>query len=111
MCAVSYSLNIRIVVSRPIRYIHIRQWDYRVLGLCPSSGILKNTFRNLDLFPSSGEGMGSLERANNKYGLAFLTPAPGGGKLSDSRLGRFKPQKDAFDTHWVGGWVVSAVGL
>jgi hypothetical protein len=32
--------------------------DYWVLGLCPSSVILKNiTFRKLDLFPSSGEGM------------------------------------------------------
>jgi hypothetical protein len=33
--------------------------DYWVLGLCSSSGILKNkTFRKLDLFPSSGEGVG-----------------------------------------------------
>jgi hypothetical protein len=33
--------------------------DYWVFGLCPSSDILKtqkNTFRKLDLFPSSGEG-------------------------------------------------------
>jgi hypothetical protein len=29
-----------------------------VIGLGPSSGILKNTFRKLDLFPSSGEGLG-----------------------------------------------------
>jgi hypothetical protein len=33
--------------------------DYWVFGLRPSSGILKNTtFRELDLFPSSGEGVG-----------------------------------------------------
>jgi hypothetical protein len=35
--------------------------DCRVLGLCPSSSILKNTtFRKLDLFPSSGEGVGNI---------------------------------------------------
>jgi hypothetical protein len=34
--------------------------DYWVFGHCPSSGILKNTtFRKLDVFPSSGEGLGS----------------------------------------------------
>jgi hypothetical protein len=34
-------------------------WDYWVFALCPSSGILQNTmFRKLDLFPSSGEGVG-----------------------------------------------------
>jgi hypothetical protein len=33
--------------------------DYWVVGLCPLSGILKNTtFRKLDLFPSSIEGVG-----------------------------------------------------
>jgi hypothetical protein len=33
--------------------------DLLVLGLCPLSGVLKSTaFRKLDLFPSSGEGMG-----------------------------------------------------
>jgi hypothetical protein len=33
--------------------------DYRVSGLCSSSGMLKNTpFRKLDLFPFSGEEMG-----------------------------------------------------
>jgi hypothetical protein len=37
--------------------------DYRDSGLCPSSRILKNTkkhtsFRKLDLFQSSGEGVG-----------------------------------------------------
>jgi hypothetical protein len=36
--------------------------NYWVLGLPPSSGILKKienaTFRKLDLFPSSGEGEG-----------------------------------------------------
>jgi hypothetical protein len=33
--------------------------NYWVFGLCPSSGILKNTtFRKLDLFPSSSEGVG-----------------------------------------------------
>jgi hypothetical protein len=29
--------------------------NYWVFGLFPSSGILENTFRKLDLFPSSGE--------------------------------------------------------
>jgi hypothetical protein len=45
--------------------------DHWVLGLCPSSGILKNTtFLKMDLFPSSGEGggtptlLGPLETAN-----------------------------------------------
>jgi hypothetical protein len=35
-------------------------WDYYVLGLCPSSGILTNTKgrKVSDLFPSSGEGVG-----------------------------------------------------
>jgi hypothetical protein len=37
--------------------------DYRVLGLCPSSGILRNTkdttFRKVDLFPS-GEEVGDV---------------------------------------------------
>jgi hypothetical protein len=33
--------------------------DYGILGLCPSSGVVKNTaFRKLDLFPSSGEVVG-----------------------------------------------------
>jgi hypothetical protein len=33
--------------------------NYWVFGLFPSSGILENTtFRKLDLFPSSGEGVG-----------------------------------------------------
>jgi hypothetical protein len=33
--------------------------DYWAFGLCPPSGILKNTtFRKLDLFPSSSEGVG-----------------------------------------------------
>jgi hypothetical protein len=47
---------------------------YWVFGLYPSSGIRKNTmFRKLDLFPSTGEGMGDitllgpLERANLNY--------------------------------------------
>jgi hypothetical protein len=32
---------------------------YWVFGICPSSGMLKNTtFRKLDPFPSSGEGVG-----------------------------------------------------
>jgi hypothetical protein len=31
--------------------------DYSVFGLHPLSGILKNTFRKLELFPSSGEKM------------------------------------------------------
>jgi hypothetical protein len=45
--------------------------NYGVFGLCPSSGILKNTtFRQLDLFPSSAERwetatlLGPLGRAN-----------------------------------------------
>jgi hypothetical protein len=29
--------------------------DYWVFGLCPFSNILENTFKKLDLFPSSGE--------------------------------------------------------
>jgi hypothetical protein len=34
--------------------------DYCVCGLCPSYGFLKNTtLLKLDLFPSSGEGVGS----------------------------------------------------
>jgi hypothetical protein len=34
-------------------------YDNQIFGLRPSSGILKhNTFRKLDLFPSSGEGVG-----------------------------------------------------
>jgi hypothetical protein len=34
-------------------------WDYWVLGLSPSSDILRNkTFWKLDLFLSSGEGVG-----------------------------------------------------
>jgi hypothetical protein len=38
-------------------------WDYWVFGICPSSSIPKHTkkntmFRKLDLFPSSGEGVG-----------------------------------------------------
>jgi hypothetical protein len=32
--------------------------DYRAFELCPSSGILKNTFRKLYLFPPSDEGVG-----------------------------------------------------
>jgi hypothetical protein len=33
--------------------------DYWVFGLCPSSSMQKNArFRKVDLFPSSGEGMG-----------------------------------------------------
>jgi hypothetical protein len=32
--------------------------DYWVFGLCPLSGILKNMFQKLDLFLSSGEGVG-----------------------------------------------------
>jgi hypothetical protein len=39
--------------------------DYWVFGLCPMSGIQKNTiFRKLDLFPSLGEDLVPLERAN-----------------------------------------------
>jgi hypothetical protein len=48
--------------------------DCWVLGLYPSSGILKNTtFRKLDLFLSSYEGLGNttvfgwLERANHNH--------------------------------------------
>jgi hypothetical protein len=41
--------------------------NYRVFGLCPSSGILKtreHKFRKLGLFPSSDEGEDTLEIAN-----------------------------------------------
>jgi hypothetical protein len=45
--------------------------DYWDFGFCSSSGILKNVFRKLDLFPSTGEEVGEmysvldpLERAN-----------------------------------------------
>jgi hypothetical protein len=34
--------------------------DYWVFGLCPSSGILKNKFWKLDLFPSLGEGVADI---------------------------------------------------
>jgi hypothetical protein len=46
--------------------------NYWVCGLYPTTGILKNTFRKLDLFPSSGEGWETstllvpLERTNLK---------------------------------------------
>jgi hypothetical protein len=42
-----------------------------LLGLCPSSAVLKNSaFRKLDLFPSAGEELGDtllgrLEKANH----------------------------------------------
>jgi hypothetical protein len=39
--------------------------DYWALEFCPSFGILKNTtFRKLDLFPSSGVGVGFLHLIN-----------------------------------------------
>jgi hypothetical protein len=41
--------------------------NYWVLGLFPSSGILENTFRKLDLFPSSGEGGGE-----DTYSVEYL---------------------------------------
>jgi hypothetical protein len=41
-------------------------WDFWVFGLCPSFCILNNakntTFRELDLFPSSGEAVGDTKR-------------------------------------------------
>jgi hypothetical protein len=41
--------------------------EYWVFGLCPPSDILKKTsFRKLDLFPSSGEGMGDT------YSVGFV---------------------------------------
>jgi hypothetical protein len=56
--------------------------DYRVVGLCPSSGILKaqkdTTFRKLNLFPSSGEGWetptlsGPLGRVNLNYWTTYV---------------------------------------
>jgi hypothetical protein len=46
-------------------------WDYRVLGRCPSCGIILNMpFQKLYLFPSSDHGVGEptllslLERVN-----------------------------------------------
>jgi hypothetical protein len=45
-------------------------WHYWVSGLCPSSDALRNTFRKLNLFPSSGKTkeatilLGPIERAN-----------------------------------------------
>jgi hypothetical protein len=37
----------------------IKRWDYWVLDVAHRSGIQNNTtFRKLDLFPSSGEGVG-----------------------------------------------------
>jgi hypothetical protein len=53
------------VVSLEQSYIpknkyYTKTWDYWFLGLRPLAGTLKNTlFRKLDLFPSSGEGVGA----------------------------------------------------
>jgi hypothetical protein len=52
--------------------------DFWVFGLGPSSAILKNTtFRKLDLFPSSGKGvgdtpLGQLERANFNHWTTYI---------------------------------------
>jgi hypothetical protein len=53
--------------------------DYCVLGLCQSSGIVKNTtFRKLDLFRSSGWEtpilLGPLDRTNLNYGPFIQFP-------------------------------------
>jgi hypothetical protein len=58
----------------------INPQDYWVFGLCPSSGVLKNTtFRKLDVFPTSGEGWGTpglldpLERANLDHWTTYVS--------------------------------------
>jgi hypothetical protein len=78
-------------------------WDNLIFELYPSSGILKNnnntTFRKLDPFPASREGMGddysvgSVTNLSHWTGLGFAlsdgpnrvgfsTPSPEGGKNS-----------------------------
>jgi hypothetical protein len=57
--------------------------DYRTLGLCPLSGILKNikntTFQKLDLFPFSGEGwetpslLGPFKRAHFNHWTTYVS--------------------------------------
>jgi hypothetical protein len=56
--------------------------NYWGFGVCPSSGIVKNTpFRKLDLLPSSGERvktptlLGPLERANLNHWTRNWTPS------------------------------------
>jgi hypothetical protein len=68
--------------------------DYQAFGLSPSSGILKTqkntTFRKLDLFPSSGEGVGNtysvgavrllrLGVSNGPKRVGVSHPSPEGG--------------------------------
>jgi hypothetical protein len=58
--------------------------NYRVFGLCPSSGVLKTREYNvseLDLFPFSGEGetptlLDPLERANLSHWRLALSKEP-----------------------------------
>jgi hypothetical protein len=47
-------------------------WDYWVFGLCPISGILNTTFLKLDLFLSSGEGVGDT------YSVGSIRKSNGG---------------------------------
>jgi hypothetical protein len=47
--------------------------DYRVFGLRPSAGILKNMFHKLDLFPSSGKRVENTYSAGSVRNLAFFT--------------------------------------
>jgi hypothetical protein len=62
LSSVDYILHTLVAVYRLSKWaltvVHnIR--DYWVFGICPSSGIIKNTtFRKLNLFSSSGEGVG-----------------------------------------------------
>jgi len=41
----------------------------------------------------------------------FLTSAMDGGEWSDSRPGRFTPRETDPDTHWIGRWLDSRVGM
>jgi hypothetical protein len=44
--------------ERPLTIVYNNR-NYWLFGLCPSSGIVKNTTsRKLDVFPPSGEGVG-----------------------------------------------------
>jgi hypothetical protein len=48
------------VFGRSLRVRKPEIWDFWAFGLCSSSGILKDKiFRKQDLFPSSGEGVGT----------------------------------------------------
>jgi hypothetical protein len=84
----------RIFISRFQRVLTMvyNTRDSWVFGLCPSSGILKNTtFRKLDLFPSAGKGwetpalLGPLERANlNHWSSIVYFRIPDDGQVQKS---------------------------